>query len=78
MAKITKSIVKKVNIVEDIICDRCGNSCKIEFYDNECSFNFATILPSFGYGSSLDMLGNKLEEKYICEDCYKEIFKIRK
>jgi hypothetical protein len=50
---------------EDILCDKCGKSCR----DNEgMNFEYAEITAYWGFGSH-----NKDDEKHtaqICETCY--------
>ena|ERR1035437_9885395 len=68
---------KKAEVVVDVICDCCGNSCKKDegVIDNKSSedngekwysFNYMTLQAYWGYGSNKDM------EKWsaqICENC---------
>ena len=61
---------------EDIHCDLCGVSCK-QYLDKdktEYNLNCAIVIPEFGYGSILD--NEKLPDKYICENCYIQLFKV--
>lgn len=48
----------------DIICDKCGRSCR----DREgMNFECATITAHWGYGSRKDLEAHTAD---ICEDCY--------
>lgn len=61
--KIFKS--KKVKIVDEIICDVCGESCKDDNFGNE----HAVIIADWGYSSKKD------GEKYsvdLCEKCFEK------
>ena len=68
----------ETDMVVDITCDICNNSCKYDCGDF-VSFNYARVVPCFGYGSELDDLSDFTDSpnfKYICEKCFREIFKI--
>ena len=70
MEKREKKLVEK-EVVSDIICNKCGESCK-DYIDTEgkhYNFNHAVITPSFGYGSLLDSYEF---EVHLCEKCYSE------
>jgi protein-arginine kinase activator protein McsA len=73
----TKLVEKEV--VTDVLCNKCGCSCKDYMDANHEHFNFnsAIIYPDFGYGSSYDM---QVWEVHLCESCYAELestFKIK-
>jgi protein-arginine kinase activator protein McsA len=76
--KQTKLVEKEV--VEDVLCNKCGESCK-DYVDAAHEFfnlNHATITPDFGYGSRLYDMDSW--EVHICESCYAEFeatFKIK-
>lgn len=70
-------------IVEDIICDCCGKSCKVQEFDidnelNKCfgekarSFEYMKMEAAWGYDSKKDM---EKWTAYICETCVDEKFK---
>lgn len=66
-------------IVKDILCNKCGESCKSYVDSNHelWNFNSAIITPDFEYGSIYDMAD---WEVHICENCYTEFestFKIK-
>lgn len=71
MRKYIKKTVEQ-DVVTDVICNCCGNSCKTEY-----DFEHVTIYTNFGYGSKHDGL---CEVSHVCEDCYFKItdtFKIK-
>lgn len=49
--------------IVDILCDRCGKSCKNK-YGN---FNFTTLSADYSFGSEKDGERHKAD---ICEKCY--------
>ena len=63
-----KTTTKKteVEILEDVICDSCGNSCK-----NSTNFEFMTLENYWGYGSKKD---GDFWQAHICEKCVDEKF----
>lgn len=72
----TKLVERKV--VTDVLCNKCGESCK-HYVDTEhkhFNFNSVVLSPEFGHGD-LDM---EDFEVHLCEDCYAELertFKIK-
>ena len=69
----TEIIKQDIEIVNDVICDCCGMSCKISDLDK--NFEFMTMTTKWGYYSSKDT-----EEwiAHICEPCIDEKFKFVK
>lgn len=49
---------------EDVVCDKCGKSCRD---DMDMNFEYATISAYWGYASSKDLYH---DEAQICESCY--------
>lgn len=49
---------------EDIICDKCGKSCRDE---DDMNFEYAAISVCWGYASKKDL---ERHEAQICEPCY--------
>lgn len=49
---------------EDIVCDKCGKSCRD---DMDMNFEFATLTACWGYASKKDLYQ---DEAQICEPCY--------
>lgn len=70
-------LVEKI-IVTDVLCNKCGESCKYYIDNDTFNINSAVITSSFGYGSTkYDM---EDFEVHLCEDCYAELestFKIK-
>lgn len=54
----------KADIVEDVICDVCGKSCK-----NSTNFEYMTLKKYWAYGSKKD---GEFWEAHICEKCVDE------
>lgn len=54
--------------LEDITCDICQKSCKIQISEDMYNFNCATINASFGYGSTEH--DGETYESDICEACF--------
>lgn len=63
-----KVVTKEVEEIEDIICDKCGNSTKPK---DSLNFLYAVLTLQGAYGSTrFDMKSYKF---YICEDCFVKI-----
>ena len=63
--KVVQKTIKEVDILVDILCDRCGNSCNAgdaEFVDYE----YAVLSASWGYYSRKDDTRWDIE---LCEEC---------
>lgn len=58
----------KSQSIKDVVCDICGNSCKIEIATDMHNFIFATLSASFGYGST-EHDGEEYTSE-ICEKCF--------
>lgn len=72
--KKTKKIKIEKEIIVDILCDMCKESCKTEIIKNDIyNINYAKIEANFEYGSKLDDIYNELEDIYLCENCYLEL-----
>lgn len=66
MGKIFETKTEEVQVLKDIICDSCGNSCtKHEGYGPE----FMTLSAGWGYSSGKDM---ERWWAYLCEKCVDE------
>lgn len=72
----TKLVEKK--IVTDVLCNKCGESCKYHLDNDTFNINSAIVTADFGYGSTkYDM---EEFEVHLCEKCYAELeatFKIK-
>lgn len=74
-----KKLVEK-EIVADVLCNKCGESCRdyIDKGHKHFNHNYALITPDFNYGSVLYDMDDW--EVHICETCYAEFeatFKIK-
>lgn len=49
---------------EDIVCDKCGQSCRDKMNMN---FEFVQLVAYWGYGSGKD---TEKHEAEVCEKCY--------
>jgi hypothetical protein len=68
-----KTINKPEQVVTDIKCDKCGNSCLSPKDKNaDYGINHMTLKASWGYMSNHDM---ETWEAQICEDCAVELSK---
>jgi len=67
---INKTILKKVTIIEDILCNGCGISLKS---DNDDFYGLPTVTVSGGYNST-HLVDNAKYEFALCEKCLKELF----
>ena len=61
---------KTVKVVDQILCDCCGQSCSNE-YDHE----FATIEAKWGYWAKQD---GTVYDIQICEHCFNEVLQCMK
>ena len=62
----TEPKIIEVEILQDVICDSCGNSCK-----NSTNFEYMTLRNYWGYGSKKD---GEFWQAHICEKCVDEKF----
>jgi len=60
--EITKKQTKEIDIIEDIICDCCGKSCK---KDNN-NIEYLSLKSNWGFYSKKDL---QQWTAQICEDC---------
>ena len=63
---VTKLVEKQV--VKDVLCNKCGESCAYEISKDRRNFNSAVITADFGYGSLIYDMQDW--EVHICEPCY--------
>lgn len=66
--EIKKKVSKKIEVISDVICDKCKKSCRIEK-----NFEYLTISGSFGFNSKHDL---ESWTAHICEDCAEELAKV--
>lgn len=57
---------QEVEVVDDVICNRCGKSCR----NADGFIEMAPLRVRWGYGSSKD---TEDHESHLCEQCYDEI-----
>lgn len=72
--RVTKSNKSNSSIEVDVLCNKCGGSCKdyVDAAHKHYNFNHATMKPEFGYGSlRYDM--TSWDDVHLCENCYAEI-----
>lgn len=58
-----KFIEKKTKVLDDIVCDICEKSCKMDYE----SVEFARINAQWGYFSKKDESNYKID---LCENCF--------
>jgi hypothetical protein len=64
-----KEVQKAVKEVDDILCNKCGLTCKDKLNVN---YEFALLKASWGYGSEKDLTDS---EAHLCEQCFDNIVK---
>lgn len=62
--EITRKETKEVEVVDDIICNRCGKSCETAL---EGLYEAAELIADWGYGSSKD---GERSKAHLCEECF--------
>lgn len=62
--EINEVVKKDVEVIADIICDSCGNSCK-----TDADFEFIEMKANWGYNTKKDM---EKWTAHICEKCVDE------
>jgi hypothetical protein len=61
---------EEIDVVDDIVCNRCGKSCK-----DKCDMNFEGLLEVTVQGGYASLLGDSHSYVFsICESCLKEMF----
>jgi len=80
--KVKEKYNRKVDVVTDVICDCCGESCKVNEYvvDNDLredhgethySFEYMELNANWGYHSGKDL---ERWKAHVCEKCVDEKF----
>lgn len=64
--EVKKKENREIEVIADIICDSCGNSCK-----TEVDYEYMTLEANWGYGTKKDM---ERWNAQICEKCVDEKF----
>lgn len=67
-----KQVIK--HEVDDIVCDLCGDSCKIELGEKTSVLNYASIEGNFNY--YISPFFSETNEDHLCEGCYKWLIKM--
>ena len=67
--KTFRAELQEVNVVEGVICNKCGKSCKDE---TTGLLEYVELAVAWGYGSSKDGTSH---ESHLCETCYGELIK---
>ena len=71
MKKLGKETVE-VDVLEDIICNGCGETCKDHM---DMNFECATVTAHWGYCSPWD---TEAHEAHLCVKCYKNLLETLK
>jgi hypothetical protein len=66
-----KPLELTIQTEDTIHCDICGISCKHLIFDDTYNFNYAKVIPNFGYGSPLDGCE---DTKVLCNACFTKLF----
>lgn len=64
---VTRKETQEVELIDDVICNKCGKSCRDE---TTGLIEAVPLSMTWGYGSSKDGEGH---ESHVCEHCYDEI-----
>jgi hypothetical protein len=70
--KIIKNIKKEIEQEEitDILCNKCGESCK-----DKCNMNYEGLIEANVWGGYGSKLGDSVSYQFsLCEDCLKIMF----
>ena len=66
---VNKTELKETNVLSDIICDICGNSCKIGDWDSDMDFEYMVLEANWGFLSKKDF---QTWTAHVCEKCVDE------
>jgi hypothetical protein len=66
--------MKNVDIITDVLCDKCNQSCKTwADLQHTCPlYEYADLKASWGYGSTRD---GEHYEYHLCQKCWENIIK---
>jgi Fe-S-cluster containining protein len=71
-----KTVIQEVEIIEDIICNKCGGSCCTKFDPIENTDFYGLIEASFSTGYFSQHLPDGFIYSFsLCEKCLAELFK---
>lgn len=66
----TETEIKTIEIVDDVICNKCGVSCR-----DSCDMNFEGIIELSICGGYASKLGDSVQYTFsVCENCLKNFF----
>ncbi|KKM03547.1 hypothetical protein LCGC14_1773430 [marine sediment metagenome] len=68
MGRVFEEKNETIRALIDVLCDRCGKSCKCPLGNVEA----ALLGAHWGYSSGKD---TEIHEAHLCEDCYDETVK---
>lgn len=66
MAEIYKKQQIEEDVLEDLLCDKCGKSCRVDSSYPGGLYEFAQFIARWGYGSRKD---EDRWDIFLCEDC---------
>lgn len=69
---IKKKVRRYVRQIEDVICNKCGKSCKVILDDKTFTYEHANIYTTWGYGSERD---GEAHDAHLCEQCFYKVVK---
>lgn len=61
-----KDIMVKADVIEDVICDICGHSCRVETESGRDQFEYMVMNTTWGFYSNKDM---QEWTAHVCETC---------
>jgi len=71
----TKEITKKITITTDIICNKCGESCKSYVFEDGGAQYSGLIELEYQGGYFSDKIGDGVSHKFsLCENCLAILF----
>lgn len=71
-----KTVTQEVEIIEDIVCNRCGGSCRSKLDPIENTDFYGLIEASFSTGYFSQHLPDGFIYSFsLCEECLAELFK---
>ena len=62
--------IKETEVITDIVCDMCGNSCKRGEAGLKSRFEYSTFHATWGYWSNRDL---ELWDCHLCEACSEKV-----
>lgn len=72
----TENQETEIEVLDDVLCNQCGNSCKVNISTISELFNFEGIIELCTRGGYNSKIGDGVEYSFsICEDCLIVLFK---